>query len=706
MKRAGRLIVFFAIGLLSSSVYAKKRPVVAAPVPPEVVVSSEASVEPSLASTDLSISTQTVQAPAESPQVSSAPVVPAAKPAEVKTSTPTPEGLVSGGMLPASTSYFDHSPSTAPANAVEKISIDDTGTRLLVMIHLSKPTDCFIFERRDPPSLFVQFITTPVFASGHPVEAVGLDPLSEIRYGYSTFNDASAAADNREKKYQIDFLELRLNRSVFYHIQQEGWVVVIGLDRTTTKIEVPELDFRFDVAKYEGAANIPKNPRINDFVQTAQANSRLMAVSRDEAELAKKRIVEAQRALLPSVTGRVAATRGKEKNPFPNENFEGFEGASFRRDEYGVSVAQPIWQSGRLYGAYKQAKLNRQMALENVRKQAQDLTYEVKKAYYTLIKNQTTLRIRRELVAQGEAIKSMTKKKLDLHLTSKSELLNVSAQADQASYQMTSDEQDVSLSRLVLISLLNQSDSVPDPVSGALSFAKLSFNVESIIAWAQEHRPDVRIARLNSELARYNWKAARADNGLKLDFSGFYGRAGATFDEADSELRMEKAWNAGFKLSRSFWGNSVRANYSKESTAPDLGQVFITNTQQKSVEVGLLDGLPGLSNAKQAQLQYEKAQAELVEAGRKAEYEVRESYYNLEKAARQIAAVREDMLFRQKDLDISREKVKLGLAEFSQLMSAEISSTQAQVTEQDALAAYNIALSNIDRVVGAEVVKE
>jgi outer membrane protein len=487
-------------------------------------------------------------------------------------------------------------------------------------------------------------------------------------------------------------------------VQQQGWVVVVRLDRTTTKVDIPELDFRFDVAKYEGANSLPPDPRVNDFVAVSLANSRLLSVAREEVTLAKSRVMEAQRALGPALTARVSSTRGKEVNPFPKDDFEGFEATTFKREEYGVQATQPIYQSGRLYNALRQTKINRAMALENVRKQAQDLTYEVKKAYFTLLKNQTIHRVRRELVAQGQAITELVKKKKDLQLASKAEVLNVSAQADQAAYQLVSDEQDISLARLVLISLTNQSEPLPDPVPGALSFGRLSFNVESIISWAQEHRPDVRIARLNSELARLNWKAQKADNDIKLDASGFYGRAGAAF--AEDDFNMREAWNVGLKVSRVFWGNTVRGNFSKERTAPDLGQSFLTDSQQKTLEVGLWDALPGSSNARQAELQFEKAKAELVEASRKAEYEVRESYYNLEKAARQLEAVRQDLTFKQKDLEITREKVKLGLSELSQLMAAEVAYSLALVSEQEALSAYNISLAAMDRVAGAEVVRE
>ncbi|MFN0118089.1 MAG: TolC family protein, partial [Elusimicrobiota bacterium] len=546
--------------------------------------------------------------------------------------------------------------------------------------------------------------TTSVLASGDPIQVVGLDPLTEIRYGYSSFQDASSANKDINKSFPLEYLELKLKRPVFYTVQQEGWLVVVGLDKTQTKVDVPELDFRFDAAKYQGAANIPANPRLNDFVAVAQANSRLLVVSREEVDLAKFRVFESKRALLPQLTARLSATRGKEVNPFPSDNFEGFEATTFKRDEYGLQVNQPLWQSGRLWGAYRQADLNRVMALENLRKQAQDLTYEMKKGYYSLLKFQSIYRIRRELVAQGEVIKDLVKKKLKFDLTSRSEVLNVNAQADQAAYKLTADEQDIALARLVIISLLNQDQMMPDPVPGALSFGRLSFNVESIISWAQEHRPDVRIAKLNAELARYAYKAARADGRIKLDANGFYGRSGAAF--ADDDFEMREAWNFGLRASRMFWGNTVKGNFTKEKTSPDLGQSFVTQSQQKSVELGILDNFPGMSNTKQAELQFERAKAELVEAARKAEFEVRQTYYNLEKAARQLEAVREDLQYRAKDLEITREKMKLGLAELSQLMQAEIANAEAQITEQEALSAYNVALADMDRVAGAEVVRD
>lgn len=261
---------------------------------------------------DVAASTATVSA---STDTATPPVINASTAA----ATPVLPPMGNADTVVGSSNTFSAETSTEPA-VVEKVSIDDSGTQLLVLIHTSKPVQCFLFERQDPPSLFVQFLSTPVFAAGTPIQVVGIDPLSEIRYGFSSFNDATSGARDPKKQFQIDYIELKLTRPIFHSVQQQGWVVVVRLDRTTTKVDIPELDFRFDVAKYEGANSLPPDPRVNDFVAVSQANSRLLSVAREEVTLAKSRVLEAQRALGPALTARVSSTRGKEVNPFPKDD--------------------------------------------------------------------------------------------------------------------------------------------------------------------------------------------------------------------------------------------------------------------------------------------------------------------------------------------------------------------------------------------------
>jgi hypothetical protein len=53
-------------------------------------------------------------------------------------------------------------------------------------------------------------VDTAVYASGDPIQVVGTDPLSEIRYGYASFHDATSANRNRNDKFPLEYLELKL----------------------------------------------------------------------------------------------------------------------------------------------------------------------------------------------------------------------------------------------------------------------------------------------------------------------------------------------------------------------------------------------------------------------------------------------------------------------------------------------------------------
>jgi len=74
---------------------------------------------------------------------------------------------------------------------LEKVSVDDSGNRLLVLIQTSKPVRCFVFEKKNPPSLFVQFTDTAVYASGDPIQVGAGTQVSSLP---SLFTQGSVSA--------------------------------------------------------------------------------------------------------------------------------------------------------------------------------------------------------------------------------------------------------------------------------------------------------------------------------------------------------------------------------------------------------------------------------------------------------------------------------------------------------------------------------
>ena len=75
-----------------------------------------------------------------------------------------------------------------------------------------------------------------------------------------------------------------MGENLALNIESRGFTIAV-FNRTTTKVEIPDLDFRVEKGEYEGAANLPPNPLDPDVVGVAQANSKLLSVARDEADL-------------------------------------------------------------------------------------------------------------------------------------------------------------------------------------------------------------------------------------------------------------------------------------------------------------------------------------------------------------------------------------------------------------------------------------
>jgi outer membrane protein TolC len=580
---------------------------------------------------------------------------------------------------------------------LQKITVKERDNGVKVYIALSAPTPFFSFFQKNPPSVFVQFLSSAVTASGGPVDNVGLGPIDQVAYGYDTL---AMQAPGHEAP--LRHLEFRLNKSVAHYAEQDGPLITLSLVEAGPAETAPGAS-SFESSQYKGGMTLPDRPTLDDFLSVARGNNRNIALAKEGLALAQSQVFEAARPLFPSATLRASRTTGDDANPFTSGTTGTFLTTGYQRNEYGVQLGQPVFESGRMWAAYQRSKLNRDAAQELVRKQTGDVDFEAQRAYDDVLKTQAELRLRRELLAQATQIRDLTLKKKALKLTSQIDALNVEAQFDQAAYQAASNEQEAALARLSLAAVLNQPRPLPDVVPGNLSPRRVQVNLETLLGWAAANRADLKLARMNVDLAEKSWKIARGEDGFRVDMSGFLGQAGAAF--SDEPLVMSTAWNVGVKASVPFWGNTLSGSRTDEKTAPDLSQAFVTTVHSNSVALGILDALPGRSKAEQARLNYEKSKADCTETFQKAEYEVRDAYFNLVKLSHQLDSAQRDMEFRKKQLAVTRERNNLGLVENSQLLTDVMGAVQAEISFQEAMAASETGMAALDKAIGMKLAR-
>jgi len=544
---------------------------------------------------------------------------------------------------------------------------------------------CFILD--SPPRLVINFVDDNVFGKGKermPVNK-GLVRMVSPRY------KGGKAGEN----IPLDYLVLNLNQPASFHTEGKEDSIVVDLtpllsEARERRVETnPLTSLKREEKRLES---------LEDCIKIAIANSGTLKIAEQEVRFAELKVREAERALYPSVMAKLDRTDGKIRSLET-----GGVDAGFRETEFGLQIGQSIYQGGKLKSTLSQAEVRLEMARKKYEKAKQDLIFEVKKAYYNLVSAQANLRQQEKLLAQGESILQGVGKKHGLELVTTEELLKVQSQYNQVYYNKFSEEKECSLALLTLKHILNFEGLFSVEFNIYLDFEELGISLEQCLELAGKDNPELAISKLSLRFAELGKNIVRGEQRFKVDLTGFYGRGGGAYETED--LKVSDSWYAGIKLSKAIGGSTLGSGYTSDQTNPKLGQSSRTESKTGSATFSLLDNLKNLSDEKEAELEYEKAQNEAKEAEKKIESEVKEAYFNYEKSIIQLKAISKEIEFSKEQARIAGEKRKLNLAPDSEVLGTEISLTGARASYNEALSYYHIALASLNKAIGVEQFK-
>ncbi len=598
---------------------------------------------------------------------------------------------------PSSAGALDQS---ARAIVVDSVSVQSGANSIQVIIQSNVPMSYRHTSQEDPPGVYL-YMTAPTVSSRQAMEKIYNDVIEEIRFVYKDMKSPMGAP------VPLNYIYLKLKQPTGYTVVQKDWITVVELKnrvhkytRAAAKFNPEDNAYKPRSERKKDVAVLPPNPTLQDFLDVGLRNSVALQLAEQDHGVAKLRFFDASRAMFPALTGRYVESHGTMllDPTIPDDDVD------FERREFGLQVGQPIFESGRLYYAMRQASMQKTVSAQNVRKTREEVAFEIKKAYYNLIKAQRAVKLRQSAKANVEQVVEMTRKKKQLEMVTQTEALSAESQYSQMSYKLISEQRDLELAQLKMAALLNLpedlQEDIPDPKDDVSPdhVLRIETPLATLVQLAQKHRPDLISADYSARYHNYGEKVAKADTRLRIDASGFVGKSGGAFDAEDLQLRS--SWNVGLQARMFFLGNSMKGTGTGEKTSPDLGETSRTQTNARTAELGLLDGIKGMADRRQARIARERAANDFEQMRRQVAMDVKEAYYNVEKAILQLRSTMQDMDYRKKDLDIVRQKEKLNLADPSQRMSAESYFVEAGVAAEDAMAFYKVSVASLDKALG------
>lgn len=425
----------------------------------------------------------------------------------------------------------------------------------------------------------------------------------------------------------------------------------------------------------------------------ALKNSPQAMTSKREAELARLKQRDAFRALFPNVKLKASHTVGDVTGD-----------VAFTEELYGVEGEQALYQGGRLSNAYKQSKINVELAQAKYSKLENDLDFKVAEAYYNVVAAIMNIRLQKELLDEAAEIAQTAERRHAAGLSTDHEILNVKSRYNQIQFQLATAERDLALARFKLkqamgLDISEQEIDVSE-VDTELNFKVIDVDLNECLKAASNNQPDIVLNKLIVESHEYEEKITRGKEDFRVDITGFYGRGDSYYDTEPKNL--DNNWSIGLKVSRPFWFATPSYSFTKDKTSIKVGETDRTGSTVNAGEIAILDknALSIGSEIEESRINRQKAENELIEIRRQAALNIKEAYYNYQESILQVKNALEKVRFHEEAVKVARAQAGLNEALQSQLLEALVQLSDEKSVYIKALSDYNLAIVKINKAIG------
>lgn len=251
----------------------------------------------------------------------------------------------------------------------------------------------------------------------------------------------------------------------------------------------------------------PELLTLEQCLNLAYKNSSLLKASAKNVEIAQLQVRQSFGSFLPAINYSITGTASNDPLAMTN----------YMSKEYStgtLSITEKIYTGGLLTAKYHLTKYGLDSALEEQRKAKQQLTYNVKQAFYQFWLAQQMVEVAKASYKNAERRYQQQKAFYNVGNTSKVELLQAQVQWESLKPLVINSQNAWEAAKLNLAILLgidkNHSFSIHVDSSQMHLPEKVDVSFEILLDHAYRNRPDIRQMKNNIEISKLNTKMVSA----------------------------------------------------------------------------------------------------------------------------------------------------------------------------------------------------
>ncbi|MDO9042611.1 MAG: TolC family protein [Desulfocapsaceae bacterium] len=393
---------------------------------------------------------------------------------------------------------------------------------------------------------------------------------------------------------------------------------------------------------------------LTKVVAITRQNQPAILAARGNVNASQSRIGQAEAPYYPQVNGA-----GGYNRLSPGGNMYGMtDNGAYNQLTGGVNASQMLYDFGKTTTKVEIQKTGLDSARADLNAADDSAVFNVKLAYYNILK-----------IARNKVVATETVKQFEQHLTQAKGFFEAGVKPK---YDVTKAEVDLSHAKLVQIQVdnslrlarvvLNNAMGLPNApdykLEDSLTSVKFTLPYEQALKLAQDHRPDLKAMILKKQAAERS-----VDLAQKGDSPYLSGNAGATYN-GDGDT-MGSGWSAGVAITVPiFNGHLTRHQVDEARANVDILAANVTALQQNIHK------------------------------------EVEQSYLNLHEAEERIATTKLAIQQAEENSQIASGRYSAGVGSPVEVTDADTLLVQAKADHNQALYDYRIAQTSIEQAIG------
>lgn len=247
---------------------------------------------------------------------------------------------------------------------------------------------------------------------------------------------------------------------------------------------------------------------MNRCIQYAVEHNNGVRKQRLEVRQSKVDERTARLDLLPTVSAQTTAQYAWGRNINPETNT--YNTITTFNNYYSIGAEVPLFDGGRTWNAFQQARLARAKSMTALQKTADDKAIAVMAKFVEAVYSRQSIGLARRKLADSQALLRKTRAMFDLGEKSRPDVAQMESQVAEDDYNLLHQQNAASLALMALKAEMNfpvgDSLALDTLLTASLSAAD---DAENLYAAFQAESPEVRTAAFNVKNARYHYLIQR-----------------------------------------------------------------------------------------------------------------------------------------------------------------------------------------------------